>query len=892
MSGEGGGGTRDVDPILEAVERAAHGLPDQGPIGVFIHHNTLHAYEHLPFHEAICKASRDLGTEAYMSEEAFRAAYARGRIEDVDLDESIARHAPPPPRAMSRGRWAAFVRAALLVAPCDTDEAGVTYLVEEGDALASPGARAYWTSAGRHVARWREPSRPRDRADVHDSPVDAFLVPLAAAYLDVGAADWPLPFEGCFYEAARELVAASRAPEPWLQRARDRFADERARGITAVDAVREVLSRRRLGAHGAEAFVRASLRRLPGWAGMFRRLEREPARTRPASLVDYLAVRLVLEEAAERRSGERPSPERVENRASLLRRYQLFCLLQCGAVRDDADDVRDALAGLAVLDRDARGRVWHEAYESRYRRQVLSALATGVRADLARRAAGHVASRPAVQLIVCIDDREESLRRHIEELAPSWETLGAAGFFGLAIAHQAHEGAEPSSLCPANQRPTHRIVEPVVTSPTGPLARTWARFTALLAPGVGARRTQAENATARPPATFSRADEAEAPEGTLPLGFTAPEAAERVGRLLREVGVAGRLAPLVFVLGHGSTNRNNPHASAYDCGACGGQRGGPNARAFAALANDPRVRECLAGAGVVVPEDTVFVGGFHDTANDDVTLYDLDGVPSTHRDALAEARRTFDRARALDAHERCRRFESAPLDLDPASALTHVRRRAEDHAEPRPECGHGTHAFAVVGRREISRGLFLDRRAFLVSYDSSVDADGAALARVCSAAVPVGAGISLEYYFSFVDNARYGSGTKLPHNVASLLGVMDGARSDLRTGLPWQMVEIHEPMRLLVVIEAPHEHVLRAAAASEAVQRLVVHEWVRVATIDPTSGAIHLLDDGKLVPFDADDLELPEAPSSAAYYAGERDHLRPARILAEATTRAAAGAHA
>lgn len=63
------------------------------------------------------------------------------------------------------------------------------------------------------------------------------------------------------------------------------------------------------------------------------------------------------------------------------------------------------------------------------------------------------------------------------------------------------------------------------------------------------------------------------------------------------------------------------------------------------------------------------------------------------------------------------------------------------------------------------------------------------------------AGISLEYYFSYVDNTGWGCGTKLPHNVASLLGVMDGAASDLRTGLPWQMVEIHEPVRLLFVIE-------------------------------------------------------------------------------------------
>jgi len=69
----------------------------------------------------------------------------------------------------------------------------------------------------------------------------------------------------------------------------------------------------------------------------------------------------------------------------------------------------------------------------------------------------------------------------------------------------------------------------------------------------------------------------------------------------------------------------------------------------------------------------------------------------------------------------------------------------------------------------------------------------------------------LEYYFSHVDNERYGAGSKLPHNVACLLGVMSGHASDLRTGLPRQMIEIHEPMRLLILVEATPERLLDIA---------------------------------------------------------------------------------
>ena len=90
----------------------------------------------------------------------------------------------------------------------------------------------------------------------------------------------------------------------------------------------------------------------------------------------------------------------------------------------------------------------------------------------------------------------------------------------------------------------------------------------------------------------------------------------------------------------------------------------------------------------------------------------------------------------------------------------------------------------------------MDRRAFLNSYDPTTDdPESNILLRILRAAIPVCAGISLEYYFSSVDPAYFGCGSKLPHNVTSLLGVMDGAASDLRTGLSTQMTEIHEPIR-------------------------------------------------------------------------------------------------
>jgi uncharacterized protein YbcC (UPF0753/DUF2309 family) len=179
----------------------------------------------------------------------------------------------------------------------------------------------------------------------------------------------------------------------------------------------------------------------------------------------------------------------------------------------------------------------------------------------------------------------------------------------------------------------------------------------------------------------------------------------------------------------------------------------------------------------------------------------------------------------------------------------------------------------------------MDRRAFLTSYDSTIDdAEHSILTRLLAAVVPVCGGISLEYYFSYVDNTGYGCGTKLPHNITSLLGVMDGAGSDLRTGLPWQMVEIHEPVRILFVIETTPEAMNRIMDRNPAIGNLCRHGWVQVATLSPDSSQIHVLREGQFVPYVPESNQLPQAASSLDWYRGWRDHLPYAQIIPPADT--------
>ena len=222
----------------------------------------------------------------------------------------------------------------------------------------------------------------------------------------------------------------------------------------------------------------------------------------------------------------------------------------------------------------------------------------------------------------------------------------------------------------------------------------------------------------------------------------------------------------------------------------------------------------------------------------------------------------------------CRRFDSPPLSLSYAAAHRHVEGRSEDLAQTRPEFGNASNAMCFVGRRERVRGLYLDRRSFLHSYDPTQDdADDSILARILGAVVPVCSGINLQYFFSYIDSVGWGSGTKLPHNVTSLLGVMDGASSDLRCGLPWQGVEIHEPMRLLLVIESTPAAMERIMARDEVIGRILRNGWAQLALLNPENSQILLYRQNGFHPYEPELQELPAVASSFEWYRNLREHL-------------------
>jgi uncharacterized protein YbcC (UPF0753/DUF2309 family) len=581
------------------------------------------------------------------------------------------------------------------------------------------------------------------------------------------------------------------------------------------------------------------------------------------------------------------------------------------------------LDGLAALTPELAGWIWLRAYERHYREQVFAALtANHGRGDWNDRAA--TPAPPRAQLLFCMDDREEGIRRHLEEGSPDVETLGAAAHFEAFIEYTGLGDAKPSNLCPVVAKPTHAVTEVPAPEATAAAARMLARRARrigwkerllqgsrrdpvrgalaslaaapvmlgvmvgkALAPGAVGRaieraRTRADGEVQTRLSFCSDGVEPAAPDRPR-AGFTDDEQTDRVHAVLRNTGLTHRFAPLVVIVGHGSSSLNNPHLSAYDCGACSGRHSGPNARLLAAMANRPAVRRLLRERGIDIPAGTWFVGCEHNTCDDSFTWLDRDALPSALAADLGRLTNDLQRAGQLHAQERCRRFASAPLGIGAAGASRHAQGRRFDYSQARPELGHVTNAAVFVGRRAATRGVFFDRRMFLISYDPSQDPDGRVLEPLLLANAPVGAGISLEYYFSTVDNERYGCGTKVVHNITGLFGVMEGTSSDLRPGLPRQMIEIHEAMRLLIVVE--HElPVLDALYARQRpLQTLVGNGWVQLAAKDPRSGRIHRFvpvagwiewrDPGSVV---------PRVGCSGDWIRGQRGNLPPALVDAPA----------
>src|SRR5579872_444085 len=738
-----------LDRLRDSIEHASHFLPAQGPITVFIHHNTLHAFEHLPFSEAVKQAAQLFGCHPYLWEDEYRDALRRGRIRFSDLkhvlDHDLAQGAQEPIPCFGTRL---DLRLAMLHTPLHAGPSEeLAWYVAEANALrrvrpevsavtrarliaetrrwvmrdlrggsepgsdhpsnAQSGARTpqslrelldrfgestmeNWSDDDWEgftlQALWRVccdgvrdlpavaglksvPARHRDllrEATGEDSDllVNDLLIRFVAGFLDQGfaQAEMPLREEG-FYSAFCALYSQPWGPpDRWLRGLAPELGRLAAGSISPLESILESLELLGVPPDEWDEFLTATLLALPGWGGMVREVELRGDRVvRPVpagSVVEFLAIRLVLDRLAidslARSAMQYRGPldalrDAIDERLGIRRQPNLeqraFLVFQLAQIAGLSADVLHRLrkpewlkivAEIEAFGGLERRRIFHLAYERRLAAQALDAIAIHSRKKWGRPQA------PDFQVACCLDEREESFRRHLEEQSPGVETFGAAGFYSVAMYYRGAADAHFTPLCPVVIRPQHWVTEEVggeheqthlrrakarrvlgsashrvhrgsrtiasgtlLTGFLGVLA-TFPLVARILFPRFTARfRSRVGEMVKPPPATRLKIERTEPTCGPDEghVGYTVEEMTSAAERLLRDMGLTSGFARLVVLLGHGSDSLNNPYNSAYNCGACGGSAGGPNARAMCHILGDRRVRDALAQRGLEIPSE-------------------------------------------------------------------------------------------------------------------------------------------------------------------------------------------------------------------------------------------------------------------------------------------------
>jgi hypothetical protein len=780
------------------IHHLKHYLPSQTPLKDFIHHNSLHAFQEMPFYEAIFKSSAIFGHQATFSITEYRNLYAGGRIRPEILEKVT------------------IDRKGLRDAKIWLDKA--LYEVAE-----------YWTPP--RIGRIRTYWKAAYKIDL-DNLVQPLLFRVLCSYLDQGIALWHFPFvENGLLPGLRNMEQNGLSSFFKTHRARQFLFDEQC----SIETLLELLV-------GDEALYEQYLFDQQfshrGWSGMVAAIEDRPDTIlypKKIALRELVFFELLLElDALDTELGEGWAPLA---HIRPIKPTNLFEPIECTAWHE------------ALM-------IWQDAFEWSYYDEVLSGL------KLARIAAQEeTPGEKSFQAVFCIDERECSIRRHIESVDPRCETLGAPGFFGVEFFFHPANSKFYEKLCPAPVTPKYLIKEKessvkrkhelLHTKKSHTFFRGF--FMSLSLGAVAAFKLVKDlfNPTMSPAISnafahmhleaeliFENTDPSQLENG-LQIGFTCLEMADRVEGVLRGIGMNQQFAPIVYMVAHGSSSANNPHHGAHDCGACSGRPGSVNARVFAAMANHSQVRAILHDRGLHIPDTTQFIGALHDTAGDEIAFYDEHILSPANAATHQKNKTAFEEALDLNAKERSRRFASINTRKDIKKVREAIRKRSVSYFEPRPELGHGTNALCFVGHRNLTKNLFLDRRAFMNSYDYRTDPDGKLLLGVLKPLPPVCGGINLEYYFSRIDNQKLGAGTKLPHNVMGLIGVANSSDGDLRPGLPLQMIEVHDPIRLLILVEHYPEVVLKTIQSQPDLYEWFINDWVHLAAIHPDNNRFY-----------------------------------------------------
>ena len=795
--------------LEKVVRELKHYLPSQAPLKDFIHHNTLHGFQNKSFHDALRKATKIFGWKTYLQLSEFRERYKENKISEKAIDRAIKN------RSKDIKQW----KSILLYKEIDEHVDSKIGIL-----------RSLWKS--------------EFKIDL-DSMIHPILFRIINSYLDQGISIWNFPIDdNGFLSTLRKLEGSTKTSFFRGKLAKKLLLDE---SVDIPYLLKEIVANEAY----YETYLFDQQFSHPGWSGIVSFLDENPNALldkRKITLTELIHFELLLEiDVLNYQYGKAwPTIGQKAKKENL----HLF----------DQIEANEAMEVLSI---------WQDAMEISYYDEVLSGI----------QKKKYITSNKEIsfQAIFCIDDRECSIRRYVEQLDSNSVTFGTAGHFNVEFYYQPEGSDFHTKVCPAPMTPKHLIreKESIVSTKkdfhfnkhTHSLFIGWfiTQFIGLWS-GIQLAKSilfPSQNAASVSSFKHMHSDSSltiefagEVSKDNLQVGYTVEEMANRLEGLLRTIGLIDNFAPLVYAIGHGSSSVNNTHYAGYDCGACSGRPGSVNARVICHIGNHPEVRRILKSRGIIIPDKTQFVGALHDTSRDEIAYYDEHILSEKNKQLHAQNTKTFLQSLDLNAKERSRRFVVMNSKRRASKVHDLVKLRTVSLFEPRPELNHATNTLCIVGRREITKGLFLDRRAFMHSYDYTTDMEGNYLLGIMNAVAPVCGGINLEYYFSRVDNQNLGAGTKLPHNVMGLFGVANGIDGDLRTGLPSQMIEVHDPLRLLVIVEHHPDIVLATIQKNPATYEWFANEWVNLVAFDSENNEFFIFSDDTFKPYNLLDYSI------------------------------------
>ncbi|MEZ4936172.1 MAG: DUF2309 domain-containing protein [Crocinitomicaceae bacterium] len=643
-----------------------------------------------------------------------------------------------------------------------------------------------------------------------------------ASYFDNTIATWELQSSSKnLYEAWLSYASIDRSPEIMGMKEYRSYVEQLP--VKYMDSIEKIVTQLKISESEIETYLHSVLLDILGWSSYISGIDfnNKNYGGYTKNLEEFLAIRLAWE-------------------AYFFERYDKGTIKAAWFKQLHESELQ-----YSEIDEIIEARViLQEAYDLSGQNEIIQAFENHTVVDKQ--------SRPKAQMVFCIDVRSEVYRRHLEEVAPQIETLGFAGFFGFPIEYKEFGqiiGRNqcpvliPSSthVCQTSNNPRESEVKAISNEQTKTVLKKF-RIGAISSFGyvspLGVSylpRILAQSFGFRAklpiPSKSKTSNKIRLDLSSIPT----QQKAEMAKNALTAMGLKGKMAPIVLIAGHGASTTNNPHGSGLECGACGGHAGDVNALTAQEILNDEKVRIALAKMDIEIPSDTVFVACLHNTTTDEISYVNEDLIPSNVRQKLNEIQAQLDKASTRSRVERSERLDiSLSKTMNLKSAFLN---RSRDWSEVRPEWGlAGCNSFIIAPRKR-TKGINLQGKAFMHSYDWQSDEEFKILEAIMTAPMVVTSWINLQYYASTVDKENFGAGNKTLHNVIGGFGVLEGSGGDLKIGLPFQSVsraqkDEHKPHRLNVIIEAPISAISEILEKNDNLKQLFKNGWMNLLVVN------------------------------------------------------------